>query len=92
MPVLPSRSLMVGEFQAAHWNAREKPPETAERLRELIGDKYSGRWLDLAVRIVLEDLGEDLPDRKWALFYPARHNWPALFTYWRDRRGLPSSA
>ncbi|MFJ9523521.1 hypothetical protein ACIRPK_35480 [Kitasatospora sp. NPDC101801] len=40
------------------------------------------RWLDLEVRIVLEDLS----DRKWAAPSRARHHWKVLFAHWRDRR------
>ena len=41
---------------------------------------------DLAVRIVLEDLGDDLPDR--AVPSRARHHWQLLFAHWRDRRAV----
>ncbi len=43
---------------------------------------------DLAVRIVLEDPGDDLPDRKWAVPSRARHHWQLLFAHWRDRRAV----
>ncbi|OKI95104.1 hypothetical protein [Kitasatospora sp. CB01950] len=89
MPVLLSRPLTAEEFLAAHWDAGEKLPRTPDGLRELIGDEYSSRWLDLAVRVALEDLGDDLPDRRWGLFHVARWHWRELFGHWRDRRDPP---
>ncbi|CAN3977390.1 endonuclease domain-containing protein [Kitasatospora purpeofusca] len=88
VPVLLSRPLTVEDFLAAHWNSEEEVPKTPDKLRELIGDKYSSRWLDLAVRMALEDLGDDLPDRRWALFNVARWHWLELFAYWCDRRAV----
>ncbi|MGW4809478.1 hypothetical protein [Kitasatospora sp. NPDC004272] len=86
VPVLTSRPLTAEQFTAAHWRD-EKMPGTPEQLAELLlSYGYLPRWLDLAVRIVLEDLGEDLPNRKWAVPSRARHHWKALFTHWRDRR------
>ncbi len=90
VPVLLSRPLTEDEIRSAR-RYLERPPRTPEELRVLIGERYAARWLDLAVRIVLEDLGEDLPDRRWAMFSRARHHWRALFAYWRDRRACAPS-
>ncbi|WP_327072015.1 hypothetical protein [Kitasatospora sp. NBC_01302] len=82
-----ARPLTAEQFRAAHWNPRERLPATPQELRELLGRGYTARWLDLAARIVLEDLGEDLPDRRWVVPTRARHHWLELFAHWRDRRG-----
>ncbi|MGE7439783.1 hypothetical protein [Kitasatospora sp. NPDC001175] len=90
VPVLMSRPLTVEQFRGAHWLEREELPATDQELRELLlRYGYMAGWLDLAVQIVLEDLGDDLPDRKWAVPSRARHHWLALFAYWRDRRAAP---
>ncbi|MGW2401740.1 endonuclease domain-containing protein [Kitasatospora sp. NPDC001664] len=87
VPVLTSRPLTAEQFAAAHWRDDEAMPGTPEQLAELLlSYGYLPRWLDLAVRFVLEDLGEDLPDRKWAVPSRARHHWRVLFAHWRDRR------
>ncbi|MET8630231.1 hypothetical protein ABZW30_42085 [Kitasatospora sp. NPDC004669] len=62
-------------------------PCTQQELREPIGGYYSAGWLDLAVRIALDDLGDDLPDRHWVAFGRARWHWRELCVYWRDRPG-----
>ncbi|MFE5586950.1 endonuclease domain-containing protein [Kitasatospora sp. NPDC056531] len=87
VPVLLSRPLTADEIRAAHWNPDLDLPCTQQELRELIGGYYSASWLDLAVRIALDDLGGDLPDRRWASFGRARWHWRELCAYWRDRQG-----
>ncbi|MFF2080641.1 hypothetical protein ACFVXG_38485 [Kitasatospora sp. NPDC058162] len=88
VPVLLSRPLTAGEFRAAHWRDDERLPGTAEELRELLlRYGYIAGWLDLAVRIALEDLAGDLPDARWAVPSRARH-WRELFARWTDRKGV----
>ncbi|MGA5823491.1 hypothetical protein ACPC54_37210 [Kitasatospora sp. NPDC094028] len=85
VPVLLSRPLTAEQFRVAHWH--ERLPATAEELRELLLHYgYRPRWLDLAVRIVLEDLAGDLPDAGWVVPSRARWHWRVLFAHWRDRR------
>ncbi|WP_404870732.1 endonuclease domain-containing protein (plasmid) [Kitasatospora griseola] len=93
VPVLLSRPLTAEQFRAAHWRDDEQLPATDRELRELLlRYGYMAGWMDLAVRIVLEDLAGDLPDARWAVFSRARHHWLVLFAHWRERRGSPSAA
>ncbi|MEU4301910.1 hypothetical protein [Kitasatospora aureofaciens] len=89
VPVLLSRPLTLRQVRDAHHDSRVAMPRTRGQLQTLIGDRYRPGWLDLAVRIVLEDLGDDLPDKNWAVPTRARHHWRVLFAYWRDRRSGP---
>ncbi|WP_224280589.1 endonuclease domain-containing protein [Streptomyces sp. LS1784] len=91
VPVLLSRPLTLRQVRDAHHDPRVAMPRTREQLRTLIGDQYGAGWLDLAVRIVLEDLGDDLPDARWGVPSRARHHWLVLFAHWRDRRAAPQA-
>ncbi|MGK4578464.1 endonuclease domain-containing protein [Kitasatospora sp. HPMI-4] len=92
VPVLLSQPLTAEQFRAAHWSDREQVPATDQELRELLlRYGYMADWLDLAVQIVLEDLGDDLPDARWAVPSRARHHWLVLFAHWRDRRAAPQA-
>ncbi|MFJ4680609.1 endonuclease domain-containing protein [Kitasatospora sp. NPDC088783] len=86
VPVLLSRPLTDRQIRDAHFNPREKLPRTRVALLEMIGDRYAAGWLDLAVRIALEDLAADLPDSRWAVFSRARYHWRALLEHWRRRQ------
>ncbi|MFG2698860.1 hypothetical protein [Kitasatospora sp. NPDC048407] len=91
VPVLTSRPVTREQFRAAHWRDDEPAPATADGLRELLlGYGYLPGWLDLAVRIALEDLAGDLPDARWAVPSTARRHWWALFVHWGDRWNPPS--
>ncbi|MEU3495311.1 endonuclease domain-containing protein [Kitasatospora cineracea] len=92
MPVLLSRPLTLRQIRDAHFDSEVAMPRTRGQLLALIGDGYKAGWLDLAVRIVLEDLAGDLPDARWAVFTRARWHWLVLFAHWRERRGCPSAA
>ncbi|WP_354645385.1 hypothetical protein [Kitasatospora camelliae] len=92
VPVLLSRPLTAEQFRAAHWRDDEQLPAMVEELRELLlGYGYMAGWLDLAVRIVLEDLAGDLSDARWAVFSRARWHWRVLLGHWGDRQGCRSA-
>ncbi len=81
VPILLSRALTAAQINAADaW--LKSVPKNKNELRDAIGDWYSPRWVDLAVRIALEDLGDNLPDPRWASFTRARFHWQKLCTYW----------
>ncbi|MFE2174433.1 endonuclease domain-containing protein [Kitasatospora sp. NPDC059462] len=87
VPVLLSRPLTAEQFRGAHWLEREELPTTEKELRELLlRYGYMAGWLDLAVRIVLEDLAGALPSAAWAVPSRARWHWLELFAHWRDQR------
>ncbi|WP_380286503.1 endonuclease domain-containing protein [Kitasatospora purpeofusca] len=86
VPVLLSRPLTGAEIRAAYFSSRVRLPRDRDGLLELIGDTYAAGWLDLAVRIALEDLAGDLPDARWAVFSRARWHWRALLTHWKERQ------
>lgn len=93
VPVLLSRTLTAEQCRAAHWRDDEQLPTTSEELRDLLlGYGYMAGRLDLAVRIALEDLGGDLPNRRWAVFSRAGWHWRVLLGHWGDRRGCPRLA
>ncbi|MFF4509398.1 endonuclease domain-containing protein [Streptomyces sp. NPDC001401] len=83
VPILLSRPLKLSELRATGWVTDEPADEDA--LRELIGERYSPRWVDLAVRIALKDLGDNLPDRRWASFTKARWHWQKLCAHWHSQ-------
>ncbi|MGX1909283.1 hypothetical protein ACWIID_10505 [Streptomyces phaeochromogenes] len=83
VPILLSRPLKLSELRATGWVTDEPADEDA--LRELIGERYSPRWVDLAVRIALDDLGDNLPDRRWASFTKARWHWQKLCAHWHSQ-------
>lgn len=84
VPILLSRPLELSELRATGWVTDE--PADEDELREVIGERYSPRWVDLAVRIALEDLGDNLPDRRWAAFTKARWHWQKLCAHWHSQR------
>ncbi|MFE7194052.1 hypothetical protein [Kitasatospora sp. NPDC057541] len=87
VPVLLSRPLTAEQFRAAHWRDDEELSATDQELRELLlRYGYMAGWLDLAVRIVLEDLAGALPSAAWAVPSRARWHWLELFAHWRDQR------
>ena len=88
VPVLLSRPLTLRQIRDAHWDPRVAMPRTQGELRTLIGDGYRAGWLDLAVRVALEDLVGDLPNRRWAVFSQARWHWRELLAHWRDRQAV----
>jgi hypothetical protein len=94
VPILLSRPLSAEQIQAAGtWGmGAGSAPTSPSELRAEISHGYQPRWVDLAVRIVLEDLGDDLPDARWSTFTRARWHWQALCEHWHARRHPGSSA
>lgn len=92
VPILLSRPLSAEQIQAAGtWGlGAGSAPTSPSELRAEISHGYQPRWVDLAVRIMLEDLGDDLPDARWSAFTRARWHWQALCEHWHARRGVGS--
>ncbi|MGW9211242.1 endonuclease domain-containing protein [Embleya sp. NPDC055664] len=86
VPVLLSRELTPEQIRAAHWGSVTRLPQSREALRDLIGTMYAAKWLDLAVRIAVDDLRTAPADPRWSTFGKARRNWRELFRCWQARR------
>ncbi|MFC1436056.1 endonuclease domain-containing protein [Streptacidiphilus sp. N1-3] len=86
VPVLLSRPLTEQQIRSAHWNPRVALPRSRAELLELCGDHYKAGWVDLAVRIAVEDLGQTLPDPRWTVHSTARWHWREVLAVWRDHQ------
>jgi len=88
VPVLLSRELTPEQIRRAHRGPAARLPRSRNALRNLIGTQYTATWLDLAVRIALDDLSAEPADPRWSTFGKARWNWTALLRHWHTRRPL----
>ncbi|MFF7249882.1 endonuclease domain-containing protein [Embleya sp. NPDC008237] len=83
VPVLLSRELTPEQIRAAHWSSVARLPRSRNALRDLIGTQYAAKWLDLAVRIAVDDLRTAPADPRWSTFGKARWNWRELLRHWQ---------
>lgn len=86
VPIVLSRTLSTEQVRAARaWGPGVgKVPSSPQALRAEVSCGYQPRWVDVAVRIALEDLGEDLPDPGWSRFTRARWHWQAVCEHWHS--------
>ncbi|AJC61947.1 endonuclease domain-containing protein [Streptomyces sp. 769] len=92
VPIVLSRPLTAQQIQAVRaWGPGHGASSVTTRaLRTELDLGYQARWVDVAVRIALEDLGDDLPDPAWRSFTRARWHWKALCTHWHTRSPQPA--